>query len=730
MFSLKLRLLGAASLATALAALPGALLAQDSVEALDSTGNKVVAPRNTGLDEVIVTAQKRDENLQSVPIAVTVLTSKALESKGIETVIDLQTVVPSLSYSTNANLGSPRIRGVGTAIAGNGNENAVSTYVDGVYYASPSGSIMSFNNISQVAVLKGPQGTLFGRNATGGLIQITTRDPSHEFEGTASATYGNHDTYGADLYLTNGLGENVAADLAVHYFNQTDGFGTNLFNGTDINKMRDLSLRSKWKFKLGDATTATVIGDYSQVRSAGPIFRQISGVPAPGGSIFAGGNFDANNDIPSYANLDIWGASLNLEHVFSNAKLTSISAYRSTTSETLFDADGLPVDIVHVYVKGPDRQFSQELQLSSTTDGPLSWVLGGYYFYGAGGWGPGTIEGNLSNFSLHLNTRQKTYSVAGFAQATYGFSDDTSLTIGARLTNEIKRMNGSGSFEIPSFNLVFPQGPYTAKLSVTKPTWRVALDHKLGNDAMGYVSYNRGFKSGGFDPSSANSAKSFLPEVLDAFELGIKSELLDRKLRVNGAVYYYNYKNIQLNTFVNGSLAIYNGDSAKIYGVDLDFEAAPTDNLRFTGGLSLNHGRYGDFLVTTTSLAPGGGMVVEPDASAKGKKLQNNPSLQFNAGMDYRVNLPVGALSLAGNVSYTGRWYATPENRLAQDPYTLVNVSLTWFPDESEKLHVKLWGKNITNKSYATQLALQVPVTDVVVISAGRTYGITVGGEF
>lgn len=686
--------------------------------------------RSEGLEEIVVTAQKRSENLQDVPIAVTAISAASLEAKGITSALDLRAIVPGLSYTTNATIGSPRIRGVGTAIAGSGNENAVATYVDGVYYASSTGSVMSFNNIEQVAVLKGPQGTLFGRNATGGLIQITTRDPSESFEGSIKATYGNHETIGGDLYLTGGLAPGLAADVAVHFYDQADGFGVNLFNGQDVNKSRDLSMRTKWKLDLGSQTTATMIWDYSKIRAVLPVFRPVSGVPALDGNFFTGKKFDANSDKQPFSRLEQWGGSLNLAHEFDGAKLVSITAYRSTDWNGFFDADSLPTDLLSVRVTGPDRQFSQELQLLSSDEGALSWVLGAYYFRAAGGYSPALIGGTGSDFMLTLNTRQRTESVAGFGQATLKFSEMTSLTIGARLTNEVKRMKGRADYYVISADLHVPQGPYADKISVTKPTWRVALDHQLNDDAMVYASYNRGFKSGGFDPGSSSAALSFKPEVLDAFEVGLKSEIMDRRVRLNGAVFYYDYRDIQLNTFVSGLLSIYNGKSAEIYGVDFDVTAAPTDNLTLTGGLSWLHGRYGDFPITVTQQVPTGGIVQLPDESAKGKRLQNTPDWQLNLGFNYDIPLSSGHIQVAADYSYSSRWYATPENRLGQKGYSLFNASLTWSVGEQDKYSMKLWGRNLGNVAYADQLTIQVPVTDFVSMAAGRTFGATAGVRF
>ena len=684
-------------------------------------------PDQKGLADIVVTAQRRSENLQRVPIAVTALSADTLATRGITDTRQLATTVPGLTFTTQATLAAPRIRGVGTAIAGAGNENPISTYVDGVYYAAAGAQVLSFNNISQVAVLKGPQGTLFGRNATGGLIQITTRDPSENLSGLADITYGNHNTLGGNLYVTGG-GGGFAADLAVHYQDQMDGFGKNLFNGDDVNRTRNLSLRSKLRAELGADTTATLILDWSKSRSNLPAYRPVDGSLPFDGKRFSGGKFDINDNITPRTVVEQYGAALNLSHDFGGVKLVSITAYRWSNFDTRFDSDGQPENYISAKVYEPGRQFSQEVQLISNGSGPFTWQLGAYYFYYRDGFLPGIVPLPLFGFTSNVVTDQRTFSIAGYAQGTYKFDDRTSLTIGARLTSEKKKIDGSGSLDFGAFAV--PQGPYSASTRVTKPTWRIALDHRLTPDTLVYVSYNRGFKSGGFDPSATAAPTAFKPEVLDAFEVGLKTQFADRRVRLNAAGFYYDYKDIQLNTFRNGLTSIYNGDSAKIYGLDADLTVAATDNLTLTGGLSLLHHRFGDFPITYTAPIPTGGVANLPDASASGKRLPNTPDWQLNIGAEYRVPLSQGSILLAADYFHSGRWYNTPENRLFQPAYDLVNASATWFIDSANKYSLRVWGRNLGNVAYAEQITIQAPVADFVSMSQGRTFGATFGVRF
>ncbi|WP_219894216.1 TonB-dependent receptor [Aquisediminimonas profunda] len=684
-----------------------------------------------GLAEIVVTAQKRGENLQKVPIAVSAFSGEALATKGIQSVVELTSIAPGLTYTVQATQATPRIRGIGTAVAGTGNESSVATYVDGVYYASATGSILSFNNVEQVAVLKGPQGTLFGRNATGGLIQITTADPKDQFQGNARIGYGNQNTLGGDLYLTGGLGAGVAANLAVHYSNQMDGFGTNKATGLDVNKTRDIGVRTKFKFDLGDDTTVIAAFDYDHTINAGPAYRPVYGEKALfTGYSFTGGFNDADSNTQPRSSVEQYGTSLNVTHAFSGVKLVSITAYRHTLWDVQFDSDGTPANLFYVNVHEPDKQFSQELQLVSTDNGPFKWMLGGYYFHGKATVSPGTVGLPAFGFVQFVRANQSVSSYAGFAQGTYSLSDATSLTVGLRYTDESKTINSDGELDFIAPAFVLPATPYTANSHVSKLTWRVALDHKVTQDVLIYASYNRGFKSGGYNLFALNTPNSFVPEQLDAFEVGLKSELLDRKLRFNTAAFYYDFKNIQLNTYVNSAPAIYNGKSAKLYGLDADITAAPAQGLTLTAGLSLVHARFDDFPIATTVILPTGGLVLGPFISAKGKRLPQTPSMQINLGFEYKHSLPTGSLSFAGDYFHSTRWYEGPENRLSQAPYSLVNASVTWNLDDDEKYSFKVWGRNLTNARHANQLTAQTNDLDMLQPADPRTYGVSFSVKF
>jgi iron complex outermembrane receptor protein len=341
-----------------------------------------------GIEEIVVTAQRRAENLQDVPIAITATSGEALERSGVTNAQEIEIVTPGLSFATVGSYAQPRIRGVGTSADAATLENPVAMYVDGVYYAHQAGSVLTLNNIEQVEVIKGPQGTLFGRNATGGLIQITTRQPTQESTGRFSVGYGNYDTFTANAYLAGGITDNLAADIAVYYRDQGEGYGVNRATGQDVQIMENLAARSKWVLTPSDDTTVTFIVDAARDDGA------IALAPAPGTTALGGGTLlpaqDVDTPAPYKNRNEQAGASLKIEHSFSPFDLVSISAYRENDDVVYFpNATNNPATMTLVTLDDENfRQASQELQLLSNKDSSFSWTTGVYLFWSEGGWKP------------------------------------------------------------------------------------------------------------------------------------------------------------------------------------------------------------------------------------------------------------------------------------------------------------------------------------------------------
>ena len=685
-------------------------------------------PAGAGLGEIVVTAQKRSENLQNVPIAITALGSKQLAVAQINTTADLKAVTPGLAFNTAlGGFGQPRIRGIGTTTTGPGIENPVATYVDGVYIGSAAGTLFSLNDVDQVAVLKGPQGTLFGRNATGGLIQVTTRAPSETPTADGSISYGNYGTVSSSAYVSGGLTSTLSASVAGIYDYQKDGYGTNLYNGEDVQKHRDYAGRGKVQWKPDSQTKFTLSGDYSYLQGVDPAIHPVDGTLAgPGPS----GARDIDQNVQPYLKTKTWGASLTGSHDFSGVQLLSITAYRNSFLHAIIDADQTPEPLVAVDQTQKDKQFSQELQLLSTAPGPFKWVLGGYYFHSRGTYDPldtavtaFTPFGPI-NINADIYSRQTLNSYAAFAQGTYDLGASTHLTAGLRYTIDDRALDATSATTTPFGTDVEST---SASKTFKKLTWRLSLDHRFSSELLGYVSYNRGFKSGSFVPQVI-PAEELKPETLDAYEVGLKSDLLDHRLRINAAAFYYDYKNIQINEIIDGILTPYDGKGARSYGLDLDMQAKVTHALTLNAGFSYIHDRYKSFPNGYTT----NDSVIDPttfqfqviNVDATGKRLQDTPDWTANIGATYVV----GPITVAASYYYNDGYYVDPGNGVREPHYNLVDASITWTSPDSH-LTIKAWGKNLTNALYSMQLDATSTGNNRVA-APPRTYGVTAGFHF
>ncbi len=683
-------------------------------------------PASAGvLQEVVVTAQRRSEALQQVPIAVSAVTASQLEARGIGDTLSLAASVPNLDITQNGTTLTLYMRGVGSNASDPNDESSVAFYVDGVYIASPLADMFDFNNIDHVEVLKGPQGTLFGRNATGGVIQVITKDPKEAFSGQASVTYGNYNTVGASAYVTGGIAPNLAADVAAVYRENFDGYGDNIFLHVPIMRREDLGLRSKLLWTPEPDTTVRITVDYSLVRSGGTPYQLAPGVIGADGVTSYPGAYKTSTNETDAGNSDSWGVSARVEHDFHVARLVSISAFRDVLGMYDLDEDATPAPVVNSYIHQLARNYSQELQLLSPTPGTkLQWVLGAYYFYADYAYDPITIGGLAAggpNAAENIFGHQFTRSVSVYGQATYEILPGTKLTGGLRYTDE---QQGVSSFvtEGGATVLTVPnQGQ-----STEKPTWRLALDHQFTQDIMGYISYNRGMKSGGYNLISPG-APGYHPEILDAYEVGLKTEFLQHRARANVAGFYYDYKNIQVQSIQAGAVNTLNAASAEVWGFDGDFMLIPIRNLTLSSSLGYTHGTYTSFPnAPFTPASPLDGPQYVGDAT--GHQLINTPRWTAGATIEYKIPTEVGSFTPSFSIDYKDKVFVSADNRLEIPSHTSANATLTWRPTD-QKYWVQLWARNMFDLHYYAS-RVETSVGDLQYLAPPRTFGVTVGSKF
>jgi iron complex outermembrane receptor protein len=676
----------------------------------------LAVPAHAQIEEVVVTATRREESAQTVPISITALSSERLKLSRTDAVRDLGFVTPGLNMNGRSNVWIPYIRGIGAQDTSGGQEASVSIYIDGVYMSSPHAGALAFNNIERVEVLKGPQGTLFGRNSTGGLIHIITRDPGEDLEVFGKVGYGDYETSSAQLYVGGGLTSNLRADIALNYSDQGEGFGKNVFDGTDIEGEGDEGVRTKWIWDVSDATKVTWTADWNKHETAmGDNRALLPGSVGADDSVHEGGFQDVNLNFPTYGWIKNYGTMLRFDHEFGFGNFVSISAYRKIKQYNTFDNDGLPTSWVEAQQEFNEIEtFTQEFQLLSKGDGPFSWIVGAFYLNDDSGYADPKglqIEGlqvlPIPGAYVQFVDPIKTESIAGFAEGTYAFTDSTRLTLGARYTQDKKEIGGEQRVFTVFPDILFPGAPALVTIpfdfdeSWSEPTYRVAVEQDLTPDAMLYVSYNHGFRSGSFNTVGVTGAP-VEPETNDAYEIGLKSQWLDNRLRFNAAAYYTEFKDLQAVISRGPSTDLINAAEAEIKGLELDLQASVSENMTLRAGASFIDAEYTEFetgLLCSTR-EPGGHTIYLPECSPKGNSLVRTPETSFNVGILYTKPLSFGTLGFSADYMWTDDFYWELDNRLVEPSYGLLNGTLFW-TSLDEHWNVTLWGRNITDEDYS-----------------------------
>ena len=676
----------------------------------------------TGLEEMVVTAQRREQSLQSVPIAVTAMTAAQLEDLGFNDIASLEASIPGLTFTRSGGTLSPYLRGVGTNNNVFNAEPSVATYVDGVYVASNISNMFSFNNIERIEVLKGPQGTLFGRNATGGVIQVVTKDPSQTPEAAFKIGYGNYRTTTASAYAAGGISSNLAADISIYQRDQDEGFGRNLNTGAEIHNGREFAVRSKWVYTPSDVTEVKLALNYFNYDTTGDGVNQQLAQVATGrdGVSTYPGRFNSEVTHNDKISRNGWGSALTVNHDFGFARLVSITGYSKLKSLALQDTDLLPFDGTTADTKATVDSLSQEVQLFASPDSKLDWVLGGYFFDANYVYSPLRLSG--SDYApltyMDIFTRQDTRSYSLYGQSSYEIVDRLTATVGARYTWEEIGVGGKFVNNLSTTQFV----PQSVKAKT--PTWRLGLDYQLTDRVMGYATYNRGSKSGGYNILSPRKP-AYNPEKLDAYELGLKSTLLDNRLRLNVAAYHYDYSDIQVVIANGPSLDMLNAGSAKMDGVDVDMELVVSKNLTLSGGVGFLKTKYTDY-ANAVYYAPAAGPAIPIDAT--GNELVQAPKFTGSLMANYRIPTAIGDIMLNGAVIRNNGFYIGASNVDRTPAYTMVNASVAWYSLDG-KFGVQLWANNLTD-AYHLQMRAESGAGLKQVEGAPRTFGLTLSARF
>jgi iron complex outermembrane receptor protein len=707
----------------------------------------------SGVEEIVVTAQRRSESIQNVPIAISAVTAATAAKQGVVGTESLGIVIPALQFTRQTgNGGAPFLRAVGTSQATAGTNSSVATYIDDVYLSSPIATTLRFNNIESVEVLKGPQGTLFGRNATGGVIHVHTRQPSHVTSVEGLVGYGSYDTLYGSLYATTGVTDNLAVNIALTGQNQHDGYGRNLFNGVDIYKQKNAGARVGILWEPTETTKVNISGDYAY--NSGDLGMNV--VIAPGTIALGGGGFVCKYcswDTPYGKPRDngaskVYGGSVKIAQELGAIKFLSISAYHQTRLNIDIQLDGSTNGQNILASRSPsfNKSFSQEFQLLSKGNSKVQWILGAFYFNEYAGYDPIDLIGtSLAVFGgvRHTDSRQLLHSYSLFGEGSYEILPRTKLTLGLRYTTDKFREVAE---QRNAAQTVLPPGELSSGwVNFSKLTYRAILDYKPVDDVLFYGSYSRGFKSGGFSTAAPFLgrvlAPAVAPEVLDAFEVGFKSELADNRIRLNGSAYYYDYTNLQVATVQNGAAVTFNAASAHIKGAELDLTYAPSRRLDFNAGVSYLDSKFTNFpagplnvpnprtctpFPMTTGPLAGGNSACFVDLS--GNRTPRAPKFTLSMRATYNVPTDFGDFSANATFYHNSGFFWEPDNRFAQPRYDILNASLTW-KSIDDKYSLKAYAKNILDEYYYSYFA-ESSGRDAGSPEMPRNYGVEFGFKF
>ena len=753
------------SLALATGASIAALLTASPALAQDAPAADTAAQDNGGVDEIVVTAQRREERLQDAPLSVTALSADSLAARGIDNLGDVSNFAPNLElHPTNRPAGGGSafagyIRGVGTGDFQFPTDPGIGLYVDDVYIARSMGGLLSLEDIERVEVLKGPQGTLYGRNTIGGAINVITTDPrlSGEATGLIKLRAGSFKRADAAALINTPIVEDkLGLKLSASYLSN-EGFGTRLLDGAHYSSENRLILRGAIKAQLADNVTMKIAGDYTRQRQNPPSGYLIDFVPAgatvakiarfnqfaapylnpqlglPAGSVYdarweSESPYDIYSLQPQQDDADIGGVAVTFDMDLSDTVyLKSISAWRKINALVEVDGDQTPYALQQSRTTMKQEQWSQELQLGGTAlDGRLNFLLGAYAFREegnstvftrsfegiyeailAGGGTPTAADvGNtFTTFAMRAT------SFALFTQETLKLTDQFGVTVGARY-NKDRKVYGTAVSRPQNSTTVVPWSTAVAEWDSFTP--RVALEYKPNRDLLFYASWSKGFKSGGFGASTVASTPTprYDPEKLTSYELGAKTSWFNNKLTFNVAGFYSEYRNIQLTVqstdpVTNANIrTTRNAGGSNIKGFELEVAARPARGLNLNLGVGYVDAKFDELAAS----AIGSGFKL-------GDRVPQIPDWSINAGASYTVETGAGPFTVRGDVSHKGSQFLTAADATSfQDGYTLVGARVAWEPSFLRGVELSVEGSNLTETDHAYYKATLPPTGSYVAI--------------
>jgi iron complex outermembrane receptor protein len=769
--NLKNRCSPLALMVASLALIPSNVWAQqaDTAEASEkAAAQDDVAGANRSVGEIIVTARKRSERLQDTPIAVTAISAAALESRGVDSFKDFANAVPNVDINGGIPNGGGSavqmfIRGVGQDDYSFPNEPGVGLYIDGVYITRTVGGDFGFMDVEQIEVLRGPQGTLYGKNTIGGAIKVTTKKPNGDNGGRVELTTGSFDRLDMSGVVDFSLTDNLFGKIAVTSRNR-DGLGRN-FIDQDLGNENKSAARLTLRYMPSSDIDIVFINEYSKQRQNGPAgsmaqflangtteglinpvlvppTAQRLGLTPPFDTYNAIYEKTLENDGKDVYNsggtvetrdwAEIFGSSLSIGFDLGDMSIQSISAYRWADIDIRRDSDHTPFDLVQVNNPETTSQLSQEFQLNGEAFGErLNFVLG---VFGIRERGKATLFAPLLSglfdaigFDNTANAPQsfKGYSLAAFGEGTFAITDQLNLTAGGRLTHDNKKY--TYSFDRPESGVTIFEN-FTQKFSTTEFLPKVSMDYHFNPDIMTYATFSKGYKAGGFNSRvlSGNPPASYEPEFLTSYELGLKTTLFGGRATANFAGFYSDYKDVQLLSVIdigggNVETVISNAGAGRVIGGEAEFNAEPIDDLFLGVGLGVLKTKYTEV-----------GQGAIDSGILESNSFINSPEVTLTTTLDYTLEIANSRrVKFHVDGTYKSSQFRDAPNTpsLKTDAYWIGNARVAF--EFNDTFEVAAFVSNFTDEVYLTNGVNVLPLGYVeAYYSRPREWGVSLIANF
>ena len=717
--------------------------------------------------DIIVTATKREQNLREIPAAISALGSGSLQQKAVFNLVDLNATVPGLQIANNNTDIAITIRGVGHQLFSPSAENSVALHLDGVYLSRPSAAQAAFFDVDRVEVLRGPQGTLYGRNATGGAVNVISKGPTSEVEGFASIGIANYQRIDIEGAIGGPIiADVVSARIGGFMHKRNNGFGTNLATGDDVDDLDEYGGKAAIKAKLSESLSVTIRGDYYYAKdnfggyhAFGPVRQPFPGA-APLAELLGGRRApdvrDTNYDTVNSRRTELWGVSGEINYEINDAvSVRSLTAFRNTNNYYQTDLDGTQLPVFSPFrIASDSDQFSEELQLNLNL-GPVYAILGAYYFnetvksdnrissYLATGLPtvgiPRILPAPYGNFEQIATL--KTDAKAVFVNVDWTVTDRLTLGGGLRYSTEKKGNRGYNIAFFPNFaaypGVGFDVVDDSRKSSGLTP--RGTAKYAVTDDINIYASVSRGFKSGEWISGTSQYAR---PERVWAYEAGVKGSLFDRAVNFAFAGFYYDYTDLQVQRVQTPITILENSPGGTLKGIEGE------GSIRLPAGFSLD----GNFTYLDTEIK---GFVTQdpnlpgsPSRDLTGNRFAFAPKFAYNVGIEKRADFGDAGTGVARfDLQHSSGTFLDLFNRTDnayRKPYTILNAS--YKHSLADGLSLLLWAKNLTDRTVRLyELANQIPnlivrtptgfpvpvaSTSVGSLNEPRTYGATIRFDF